>query len=46
MSVEALPDLSIIYRAVGDLKPSPHNARTHSKHQIRQIADSINPHYS
>src|ERR1039458_2471419 len=41
MSVEALPDLSIIYRAVGDLKPSPHNARTHSKHQIRQIADSI-----
>ena len=41
MSVEALPDLSIIYRAVGDLKPNPHNARTHSKHQIRQIAASI-----
>ena len=41
MLVEALPDLSIIYRAVGDLKPNPRNARTHSKHQIRQIAAGI-----
>ncbi|SHK67923.1 ParB-like nuclease domain-containing protein [Shimia gijangensis] len=24
-----------------DLKPSPRNARTHDKKQIRQIADSI-----
>lgn len=23
------------------LKPNPHNARTHTKHQIRQIAESI-----
>ena len=27
---------------LGDLKPYPRNARTHSKHQIKQIADSIN----
>ena len=28
-------------RSPADLKPYPHNARTHSRHQIRQIADSI-----
>jgi ParB-like chromosome segregation protein Spo0J len=26
---------------VTKLKPNPHNARTHSKKQLRQIADSI-----
>lgn len=31
----------IAYQQVGVLKPNPHNSRTHSKHQIRQIADSI-----
>src|ERR1700677_4486551 len=29
------------YRAVVDLKNNSRNARVHSKHQIRQIADSI-----
>jgi DNA modification methylase len=33
--------LSIIYQSVDDLKPYPRNARTHSKRQIRQIANSI-----
>lgn len=32
----------IINRAVADLRPYPRNARTHSKKQVRQIADSIN----
>jgi hypothetical protein len=27
--------------AIGQIKPNPRNARTHSKKQIRQIADSI-----
>jgi len=27
--------------ALGDLKPSPRNARTHDKKQIRQLAESI-----
>jgi len=29
------------YRSPSDLKPYSQNARTHTKHQIRQIADSI-----
>ena len=33
--------LSVEYRATSDLKAFAQNARTHSKHQIRQIADSI-----
>src|SRR5215216_6209085 len=33
--------LSVRWIAVDALKPSAHNARTHSKKQIRQIADSI-----
>jgi ParB-like chromosome segregation protein Spo0J len=33
--------LRIEYRAPGQLKPYPRNARTHSKKQIRQIADSV-----
>ena len=31
----------IVYRRVTDLSPYKGNARTHSKRQIRQIADSI-----
>jgi DNA modification methylase len=34
-------DLSIEYVPPGDLKPWARNARTHSRRQIRQIADSI-----
>jgi DNA modification methylase len=33
--------LEVKYRAINELSPYPSNARTHSKHQIRQIADSI-----
>lgn len=34
-------ELTILYLSVDALKPYPRNARTHSKKQIRQIADSI-----
>lgn len=34
-------NLEITYQAVGTLKHNPRNSRTHTKHQIRQIADSI-----
>lgn len=33
--------LTITYRPVGTIQSNPHNSRTHSKRQIRQIADSI-----
>ena len=33
--------LQIEYRAPSQLKPHPRNARTHSKKQIRQIAESV-----
>jgi len=33
--------LAIEYRSIDTLSANPHNARTHSKHQIRQIADSL-----
>ena len=33
--------LTITYRPVGTLVPSPHNARTHSKRQVDQIVASI-----
>src|ERR1039458_9021014 len=33
--------LSVDYKALTDLKPYSCNARTHSKHQIRQIAESM-----
>lgn len=33
--------LALRYLPVGELQPYPHNARKHSKHQIRQIAASI-----
>jgi ParB-like chromosome segregation protein Spo0J len=36
-----LAELSITYQPISDLKNNPRNARTHTKHQIRQIADSI-----
>ena len=34
-------ELEIEYLPTGALRPYPRNARTHSKKQIRQIADSI-----
>ena len=33
--------LFVTEQSIGLLKPYPRNARTHSKHQIQQIADSI-----
>ena len=33
--------LDIVYRKISDLTPYSRNARTHSKAQIRKIADSI-----
>lgn len=33
--------LSIVYQQTADLIEYPHNARTHSQRQIRQVADSI-----
>lgn len=36
-----MPQQNILYVAIGDLTPWARNARTHSKKQIRQIADSI-----
>ena len=33
--------MSIVYRAIDQLKPDPANPRRHSKKQIRQIANSI-----
>jgi hypothetical protein len=32
------PRMSIVYRAVDQLKPDPMNARRHTKKQIRQIS--------
>ena len=37
----ALPGLRVEYRALGSLIPYARNSRTHSRLQIRQIADSI-----
>jgi DNA modification methylase len=37
-----LRELAVEYRLVSELKPYPHNARTHSRKQLRQIADSKN----
>ena len=37
----ALSDLQIAYLPPEDLHPTPHNARTHSKKQLKQIARSI-----
>jgi ParB-like chromosome segregation protein Spo0J len=35
------PLQQIVLRAPGSLRPNPRNARTHSKRQIRQLANSI-----
>lgn len=32
---------AVAWRGIEELRPNPHNARTHSKHQLRQIAESI-----
>ena len=37
----AVRSLKIVYRPIEELKPEPSNPRTHSKKQIRQIANSI-----
>lgn len=39
----ALPtrSLTVVYRLIGDLKPDPRNARTHSKRQIDQLCASM-----
>ena len=34
-------ELQIEYISIAELKPWPKNARTHSRKQVRQIADSI-----
>jgi hypothetical protein len=34
-------ELAVVYQRIGALFPHPINARTHSRHQIRQLADSI-----
>jgi len=36
-----LARMAVEPRPIASLKPNPRNARTHSKKQIRQIADSI-----
>ncbi len=36
-----MANLNVTYRRPADLKPRAANPRTHSKKQIRQIADSI-----
>jgi len=36
-----MPALHVETRAIASLKPNPRNARTHSKKQVRQIAESI-----
>src|SRR5665213_3264347 len=35
------PELCVLYQPIAALAAYPQNARTHSKHQIRQIAESI-----
>ncbi len=40
-AADRAPRMSIVCRAVDQLKPDPTNARRHSKKQIQQIADSI-----
>src|SRR5450755_4481300 len=37
----SLSQLTVIYEEIQNLVPYARNARTHSKHQLRQIADSI-----
>ncbi len=35
------PKLTVVWRQIDELKPNPRNPRTHSQHQLRQIAASI-----
>src|SRR6202451_3200815 len=37
----SVSELAIEYRAVERLSDNPHHARTHAKHHIRQVADSL-----
>lgn len=41
MKKNDLSELTVNYQPVGVLEAYSSNARTHSKHQIRQIAESI-----
>jgi DNA modification methylase len=41
MNKDSVSELAVTYKAIGTLASYSHNARTHSNHQIRQIADSI-----
>jgi hypothetical protein len=41
MNQSPVPELRIRYQSIGSLVPYSRNARTHSKHQIRQIAESM-----
>jgi DNA modification methylase len=41
MNKDSVSELAVTYKAIGTLACYSHNARTHSNHQIRQIADSI-----
>lgn len=41
MKTDTLPELTVCYKPVRTLTAHPSNARTHSKHQVRQIAASI-----
>ncbi len=41
MSITSSSEMSIVHQSISALAPYPNNARTHSKHQIRQIARSI-----
>jgi ParB-like chromosome segregation protein Spo0J len=39
--LQSFLQLTVVYLLLSALRINPHNARTHSKHQIRQIAASI-----
>jgi DNA modification methylase len=41
VSSASASEMSIVHQPISSLVPYPHNARTHSKHQVRQIARSI-----
>lgn len=41
MKPQSIPQLALVYLPARALVPNPRNARTHSTHQIRQIAASI-----
>src|ERR1700723_1145697 len=40
---DLISSLCVTYLSPRDVHPAPTNARTHSKRQLRQIADSIRP---